>query len=123
MGRSGMTMDAAGVNNVAMLQQTIGSSDEVESPSEWDPLESCGEGEQPSSRRSTRRVSFAVGAAAAEDEKKHNDDDEVNGDDVDDIEIQMLKDEAGRTYFYNRMSGQTAWSREEVLGVAHGAMI
>ena len=111
-----MTMDAAGVNNVAMLQQTIGSSDEVESPPEWDPLESCGEGEQ-SSRRSTRRVSFAVGAAAAEDEKKHN------GDDVDDIEIQMLKDEAGRTYFYNRMSGQTAWSREEVLGVAHGDMI
>merc|ERR1712046_327835 len=113
--------DAAGVDNVAMLQQTIGSSDEVESPPEWDPLESCGEGEQ-SSRRSTRRVSFAVGAAAAEDENKHNDD-EVNGDDVDDIEIQTLKDEAGRTYFYNRMTGQTAWSREEVLGVAHGAMI
>ena len=39
-------------------------------------------------------------------------------------DIEELLDSDGRVYFRNRLSGDTAWSREKVLtGSAHAALI
>ena len=69
----------------------------------------------------TRRISFALtttetpGAAAmpaSSSDSKH-----AKGD-----EIEEHEDKNGKIYFYNRLSGQTAWSREELMDL-YGARI
>ena len=117
MGRSAMTIDSprgkaqAYLGDVAELPKS-----NLNIPSKMNP---CA---REASDGATRRISFSLttteapGAAAMpasrSSDSKHAEDDE----------IEEHEDDNGKIYFYNRLSGQTAWSREELMD-PYGARI
>ena len=116
MGRSAMTIDSPRVKAQAHLGDVAAlPKSNLNIPSKMNPCtREAGGG-------ATRRISFSLttteapGAAAmpaSSSDSKH-----AEGD-----EIEEHEDENGKIYFYNRLSGQTAWSREELID-PYGARI
>ena len=101
MGRSAMTMDTNSSTNDYVA---------AEPESNRDPNRSK---DHDTDRRP---VSFATSTTGAL-ELDHE------GDGGKDKDIEELLDSDGRVYFHNRLSGHTAWSREEAIGSNYAAVI
>ena len=117
MGRSAMTIDSPRVKAQAHLGDVAElPKSNLNIPSKMNPCtREAGGG-------ATRRISFSLtvtvaSGAATMPASSSSDSKHAEG-----KEIEEHGDENGKIYFYNRLSGQTAWSREELMD-PYGARI